>query len=97
MMAANKASILTGSSATDIPKQQPADTVISARDKVINTTELLENILLFVNLRTLLCSKRVSRQFWDAIDGSITIQKALFFRPLSYPIPKETEAMTTWL
>lgn len=54
----------------------------SARSKTLDMVELLENILMFLDLRTLLLSTRVSKHFQAKIDGSMSIQRALFFRPL---------------
>ena len=53
----------------------------SASDKVIDITELLENILLFLPLRSLLIAKRVSTRFSDTITHSTKIQQALFLGP----------------
>lgn len=50
--------------------------------KVFGVTELLEKILLELPMTDLLLIQRVSRQFKSTIDGSITIQQALFFKPL---------------
>ncbi|KAK4544412.1 hypothetical protein LTR36_004303 [Oleoguttula mirabilis] len=46
---------------------------------VINTTELLEQILSNLDMHTLLCSQQVSCQFKATIDGSATLQRALWF------------------
>lgn len=61
--------------------------------QVMNTTELLENILLFLDLHTLLCAKRVSRQFRDVTQRSRRIQKALFLESLRQPTIQELEWM----
>lgn len=58
---------------------------LRAATQVLNIPELLETILLFLDLQTLLLSQRVSRTFRDVATGSISIQKALFFKPLSTP------------
>ena len=49
--------------------------------KVLETTELLETILLRLPLPKLLKAQRVSKTFQAAIKGSIQIKKALFFTP----------------
>ncbi|KAH8896356.1 hypothetical protein GQ53DRAFT_743572 [Thozetella sp. PMI_491] len=52
------------------------------RDEVMQTTELLEQILLHLDLRTLLtAAKRVNRHWENLISASPTVQKALFFQP----------------
>ena len=56
-----------------------------------STTELLENILLYLQLKTLLCFKRVSRQFRDTMIGSLKIKRALFFEPLSTAATVQTK------
>ena len=66
---------------------------VSAATMLINTFELLEDILLMLDLRTLLLAKRVSTRFRDAIDGSINIQKALFFKPISLPTATKIKIM----
>ena len=64
--------------------------------QVIGTFELLEEILLYLDLNTLLCCKRTSTNFRDVIDGSSRIQKALFFEPRSWPAPAELDNMETF-
>lgn len=49
--------------------------------RVINTTELLEEILINLPVQDLLLSQRVSKHFKAVIDGSIILQRALFFLP----------------
>lgn len=78
-----------------VPPTTDGDGSSSAASKVFNTTELLENILLFLDLRTLLLSKGVNTQFRDVVDGSTKIQKALFFEPLSYPTTADVELLET--
>lgn len=54
----------------------------TAGHKVLNTTELLEAILLNVNdTKTLLLSQRVSMAFEATITGSIHLQRALTLQP----------------
>lgn len=52
----------------------------SAVDRVINTIELLEGILINLDMKTLLLSQRVSKQFNAVIAGSTSLQQALFFK-----------------
>ena len=65
----------------------------SSNAGVVDVTEFLENILLHLDLRTLLCSKRVSRHFRDVIIGSSKIRRALFLEPLAQP--SDTHIATT--
>lgn len=51
--------------------------------KVVATTELLEMILLQLDMKNLLFTQRVNTQFKNTIDGSIELQRALFFLPAS--------------
>jgi hypothetical protein len=54
-------------------------TPVSARDKVIQTTELLENILRFAGYKTLLTSVlRVNKYFNTTATASPCLQKAMF-------------------
>lgn len=59
--------------------------------QVIDTAELLENVLLYLDLRTLLFAKHVSQRFRDTMEGSIKIQRALFFQPMVHPTVAEIE------
>ncbi|KAI2629476.1 hypothetical protein GGS21DRAFT_526363 [Xylaria nigripes] len=52
-----------------------------ARDSVLLTAELLEEILLHLDMRSLFIVQRVSRQWRDLIATSPKIQRALFLRP----------------
>lgn len=54
-----------------------------AAQKFFNTTELLENALLFLPLRDLLQAQRISKYVKTLFDSSSAIQKALFFEPLA--------------
>ncbi|KAI0390983.1 hypothetical protein F5Y17DRAFT_471181 [Xylariaceae sp. FL0594] len=57
-------------------------------DSVLQTTELLENILEQLDIRTLLTSaQRVSRRWQGVIKQSPRLQEALFFRPAPTPPP----------
>jgi hypothetical protein len=48
---------------------------------VISTTELLENILMFLPMKDLLLAQRVSRNWKAVITKSISLQQRLFFVP----------------
>jgi hypothetical protein len=53
--------------------------------EVFGTPELLEMILLGLPIRHILASaERVCRSWKATIDGSIKLQRALFFQPLPY-------------
>ena len=52
----------------------------SSAKKVINTTELLEKILLNIETRMLLLSQRTSKAFRDTIADSNPLQRALYFQ-----------------
>ncbi|KAK3653643.1 hypothetical protein LTR56_004498 [Elasticomyces elasticus] len=56
------------------------DQITPASARVLDTTELLEAILIRVNVRTALSSQRVCRKWRDVIGGSVTLQKKLFIR-----------------
>ncbi|KAK7957751.1 hypothetical protein PG996_010802 [Apiospora saccharicola] len=61
----------------------------SQRD-VLGTTELLQNILLHLDLKTLLVSSQLVERRWrDLIRDSATLQQALFFRGVLEPSPRE--------
>lgn len=49
--------------------------------KLYAVTELLEDILLHLPLKDLLLSQRVNKHFKATIDGSLKLQRALFFSP----------------
>jgi hypothetical protein len=49
---------------------------------VIETVELLEQVLLNLDGRTLLLSQRVNKTFSNVIAGSIKLQRKLFFKPV---------------
>lgn len=60
------------------------DEVVSKTDfctSVLNTPELLENILLHLPLKQILLVQRVSKQFHRTIEGSSLIRRALFMQP----------------
>ena len=54
--------------------------MVTAAERVVNITELLESILLQVDTRTLLLSQRTCKSFHSTITGSPKLQRALFFQ-----------------
>ncbi|KAK3719910.1 hypothetical protein LTR37_004033 [Vermiconidia calcicola] len=52
-----------------------------AVEEVFRLPELLESVLLHLSQKELLLSQRVSRSFRNTIQGSVRLQKALFFTP----------------
>ncbi|EME40974.1 hypothetical protein DOTSEDRAFT_56035 [Dothistroma septosporum NZE10] len=65
---------------TNKSNTKPCKKSFAALHAVINTPELLENILLRVPMKDLLLSQRVNKQFKATIDGSGELQQALFFQ-----------------
>lgn len=57
-------------------------TQYSAAIAVLSIPELLEAILLYVDMKTLLLSQRVSRNWASIVASSLVIQQALFFQPV---------------
>lgn len=57
-------------------------TPYSVANAVLSIPELLEAILLHVDMKTLLLSQRVDRNWASIMASSIVIQQALFFRPV---------------
>ena len=53
----------------------------STADRVLNTPEILEQIFLKADMRTLLCIQRVCRTWHKLITESPSVQKHLFLRP----------------
>lgn len=53
----------------------------AASELVFQLPELLEIILLHLSQKDLLLSQRVSRNFRQTVEGSVRLQKALFFAP----------------
>lgn len=49
----------------------------------LNTTEILEMILLHLPLQDLLHTQKICRLFRDVVHGSLPIQQALFFKPVA--------------
>ncbi|KAI7533728.1 hypothetical protein KC331_g12918 [Hortaea werneckii] len=58
-----------------------SQTLSAARNAVLHTTELLENILYFLPMKDLLFAQRVCMKWRELIRKSIPLQEALFFRP----------------
>lgn len=58
----------------------PSSFGASAVSRMLATVELLENILLGLDMRTLLLSQRTSRHLKGVIAGSTKLQQALYFR-----------------
>ncbi|KAJ5746649.1 hypothetical protein N7520_011831 [Penicillium odoratum] len=61
---------------------QPGNMTTSAINKALDIPEILEMILAQVDMRTLLTSQRVCRNWVAVISKSPSIQKALFFTPI---------------
>jgi len=73
------------------PKQATKPDNETATSRVLNTHELLENILLYVPPASLLChTQRVCYLWRDIIRTSKPLQQALFFRPYPQADRKET-------
>lgn len=51
--------------------------------KVFDVVEMLEHVLLDLPMLDLLLAQRVNKQFKSTIEGSMKIQQALFFTPVS--------------
>ena len=73
---ANNSPTLTTASVTTPLHHQTA-----AKDASLYTTELLESILKFLDVKTLLLAQGVSRQFRDVITDSLPLQQKLFLAP----------------
>ncbi|RMY64356.1 hypothetical protein D0863_09881 [Hortaea werneckii] len=58
-----------------------SQTLSAARNAVLHTTELLENILYFLPMKDLLFAQRVCTKWRELIQRSIPLQQALFFLP----------------
>lgn len=66
----------------ELRNKYPATTTcVSPAYQVFRLPELLEIVLLFLSQKELLLSQRVSRNFRHTIQGSIRLQRALFFAP----------------
>jgi hypothetical protein len=59
-----------------------------AMNRVFNTAELVEHILLYLDPESILSTSSVRRRFQDVIDGCKALQCALFLRP--------AQASTVW-
>lgn len=57
--------------------------MLSTAQTVLSTPELLAEILSWLDMRTLLLSQRVSRQWRDLIAGTPALQRALFIEPVA--------------
>lgn len=73
----------------------------SAVEACLNTTELLENILKFVDVKSLVLAQAVSRQFKDVVVGSLALQRKLFLIPSTFEQALDTadgekEGMQNW-
>ncbi|KAK4500306.1 hypothetical protein PRZ48_008495 [Zasmidium cellare] len=66
-----------------------------AAEKAFNLPEILENVLLRVDAKTLLLSQRVSAQFNATIAASPRLQEKLFFRQPRAP-RDETNPLLPW-
>ncbi|RMY86147.1 hypothetical protein D0862_10995 [Hortaea werneckii] len=58
-----------------------SQTLSAARNAVLHTTELLENILYFLPMKDLLFAQRVCTEWRELIQRSVPLQEALFLRP----------------
>lgn len=56
-------------------------TLDAARKAVLNTTELLEAIIVRLPLKNIFILQQVNRQFHDLIRSSVQVQQRLFIRP----------------
>lgn len=62
---------------------------MAARQRVLNTTEILEQVLLHVDIKTLVTSgQRVCSLWHQLITTSPSLQEHLFLRPASKPVPE---------
>lgn len=64
-----------------------------AATAVLETTEMLENIMRFLDMKTLLLSQRVDKRWQATIKGSIMLQKKLFMLPATLGDVFELEMM----
>lgn len=74
-----------------------SDATSTARTAVLDSPELLEMVLVLLPIRDLLLSQCVSRTFRDLITSSTTLQRHLFFFPISSQIieSKQEEVIFT--
>lgn len=59
--------------------------IAEAIEKVLETNELLENILVRLPFKKLLLAQRVCKQWNAPIKGSLRLQRALFMTPVPVP------------
>lgn len=64
----------------------------SARSRAFGVTEIFEHILVSLPIRDLLLAQRISKHFQQVIEDSITLQRALFFKPA--PATRDGKAVT---
>ncbi|KAK4494730.1 hypothetical protein PRZ48_014086 [Zasmidium cellare] len=72
------------------------ETTSPAANKVLNTVELLETILLDVDFNTLLVSQAVNKTFASTIADSPKLQEKLFFKPPPKPNDGEPPSRPTY-
>ncbi|KAI0974712.1 hypothetical protein F4678DRAFT_420562 [Xylaria arbuscula] len=66
--------------------------MLSSRETVLHTAELLEEILLCLDMRTLLtAAQRVSRQWRELVTSSPALQQALYFEPMAESFGTKTQ------
>jgi hypothetical protein len=71
--------------------------IVSARDRVVQTPELLENILRFAGCKTLLTSVlRVNKYFNATVTASPCLQKVMF-ESFSPPVPGQSDFANEFL
>lgn len=58
------------------------DDIAEVVEKILNTNELLENILVRLPIKKLLLAQRVCKHWKALITGSIRLQRALFMVPV---------------
>ena len=61
------------------------DAVDAACERVFRTEELFEGVLSFLPFRNLFYVRGVSKRWASGIDGSVTLQQKMFFRPRDEP------------
>jgi len=66
-------------STPDVDFEVPAEKIDAAAQAVFATTELLENVLVYLPMLDVLTSQRVCRAFRDTVDESLALQRKLFF------------------
>jgi hypothetical protein len=71
--------------AANDPDLDPDPLEQSPPEKVVETTELLENILSFLPLQALLTCRKLSKRVKSVIDGSLVLRETMFLRPTCVP------------